>query len=448
MKNILNNTLKHWAKSRPTKDLVIPTVDSPEVNELQPTNNVKDIPVFCIQRKEKCNKKKLLKYAVGIITAFSPEIVEFLNKFTKQFDPVDIAGRRFYRGILSGKLVTITVCGIGMTNSAMTTQLMIDYFDPTYLFFSGIAGGMNVEKSDPLVPGNDRRIGDVIINARWAEYQHQKFIRNNTEGCDTVCNFIDFGVDFPNNFYRIVPALNRTLAFTRPDCEGCEGPEGCGTCPPVPGLNPGENGGIINGFLQATEFAIPMEVEVLRTGDDYLKVPVPQQFYFQVDSYLLDLATTAINAPGFVLPIQIESTVCAAFDPDCGCTDFQDITYQPVASIGDLGVAASTFVDNAIYRQMVFDEFAVGGVVVETVDMETPAFAHVAASNNKPFIRVSSLSDLAGGDVGINVILDFIAQAAVNSAYVTTSIIALIPANADCCNEFVTGAQKFCKKKH
>lgn len=447
----INPNSKHWNSSFSGKK-IIPRVHNGA--ELVPSTDRKEIPVYCISKKCRCEKKKLVEYTVGIITAFAPEIEEFLSEFTQEFRPLDIVGRRFFRGIMSNKLVVITVCGIGMTNSAQTTQLIIDYFNPKYLFFSGIAGGMNPEQTDPET--GRRRIGDVVVNSRWAEYQHQKFIRNKMDGESVLDDFQDFGVDFPNNFFRILP--NRTLAFTRPDCTGCDNPDPDAPSEPggvivtvdIPGCPPPDPPPTFPlQILTATGFAIPMEVEVLRNGGDAFPPPgqiVPQQFFFNVDPYLLSLANTAISAPGFVLPDQI--TICG-LDP-CDCNAGSS-TYQPVASIGDLGVAASTFVDNAIYRQDVFDQFQAGGVTVESVDMETSAFAHVAASNLKPFIAVRSLSDLAGGEEGINSILNFIVQAANNSVFVTVSIINLIPATVNKCCDFKTKAQlckKECKKNH
>jgi adenosylhomocysteine nucleosidase len=382
-------------------------------SDLEPTSDKSEIPVYCLKKKCGKVKKTKLDYEVGIISAFSPEIQQFEGAFSKEFAPVDIAGRRFYRGILDGKLVVITVSGISMTNAAQTTQLMIDYFDPKYLLFSGVAGGVN--------PAN--QIGDVIIAKRWAEYQNQKYIRTTYVDDDPnpplqLDSFFDTGIDFPNIFFRIVPADNKVLAFTRPDCTGCSDHD--------PSANNIIDTNVDPPYLRATAFAIPTEVDTFKNGDDYMNFPfVPQQFYFWVDNYLLAAAQSAI-AQGIAV-----KDICP--DPN-SC-------YTPNVKIGDLGVSGPTFVDNAIYRQDVFEQFLQGDATTEILDMESAAFAHVATSNRKPFIAVRSLSDLAGGDADANPILKFLEVAAENSVIVTRAILNQVETVPKKCHKLVTRAQ-------
>ena len=340
-------------------------------------------------KKDRCDSSCSQRQTVrpplyGIITAFSPEIAEFIRQFDANFGTVEYAGRRFFQGVLCGKQVVITVCGIGMTNSAQTTQLMIDRFNPDYLLFSGIAGGVNDATTN---------VGDVMIVQRWAENQHQKFIKQNAN----FSNFIDFGIDFPDIFYRI--AANRVPSFFRPSCNACDNPD--------PNFTPAQDGVIAGGSVKTSHFAIPMLVEVLRNGDDAFQPVVPQQFWFPVDQSLLDAARQTIGR------VQLQDT---GIDPISG----QPVTLnpKPQIKIGTAGVSASTFVDNAEYRadvQRVFN--------ADILDMETAAFAHVATSNKKPFLAIRSVSDLAGGQEGINVILTFIGLAASNSTMVTCELL-------------------------
>jgi adenosylhomocysteine nucleosidase len=339
---------------------------------------------------DKCNREGSQQQTArpplyGIITAFAPEIAEFTRLFDANFGTVEYAGRRFFQGVLCGKQVVITVCGIGMTNSAQTTQLMIDRFNPDYLLFSGIAGGVNDDTTN---------VGDVVIVQRWAENQHQKFIRQNAN----FSNFIDFAIDFPDIFYRI--AANRVPSFFRPSCNACDNPD--------PSFTPAQDGVIVpGGPVKTSHFAIPMLVEVLRDGDDAFQPVVPQQFWFNVDQSLLDAARQTIGR------VTLQDT---GIDPTTG----QPVTLnpKPQIKIGTAGVSASTFVDNAEYRadvQRIFN--------ADILDMETAAFAHVAVSNRKPFLAIRSVSDLAGGDEGLNVILTFIGLAASNSTRVTCELL-------------------------
>jgi adenosylhomocysteine nucleosidase len=70
-------------------------------------------------------------------------------------------------------------------------------------------------------------------------------------------------------------------------------------------------------------------------------------------------------------------------------------------------------VDNAEYRRWVWSAFA-----ADALDMESAAVAHVAYTNNVPFVAFRSLSDLAGGGPGKNEVDIFFELAAENSAAV------------------------------
>jgi adenosylhomocysteine nucleosidase len=83
--------------------------------------------------------------------------------------------------------------------------------------------------------------------------------------------------------------------------------------------------------------------------------------------------------------------------------------------LGGRGVSGPTFVDNAAYRQWVWQTFH-----ADALDMETAAVATVAYVNRVPFIAFRSLSDLAGGGAKDEVDV-FFAVAAANSANVVLS---------------------------
>jgi adenosylhomocysteine nucleosidase len=76
-------------------------------------------------------------------------------------------------------------------------------------------------------------------------------------------------------------------------------------------------------------------------------------------------------------------------------------------------VSGPTFVNNAEFREWIWDAFA-----ADAVDMETAAISQVAALNGIPFLGFRSLSDLAGGGAGANEIRLFGRLAADNSAAV------------------------------
>ncbi len=91
---------------------------------------------------------------------------------------------------------------------------------------------------------------------------------------------------------------------------------------------------------------------------------------------------------------------------------------QPKVVAGGNGVSGPTFVDNAKYREWVWQTFQ-----ADALDMESAAVAHVAYVNNVPFLAFRSLSDLAGGGSGQNEIATFFQLAADNSAKVVIAFL-------------------------
>lgn len=70
---------------------------------------------------------------------------------------------------------------------------------------------------------------------------------------------------------------------------------------------------------------------------------------------------------------------------------------QIQVKVGGTGVAGSVFLDNARYREWLFEIWQ-----ARCVDMESTALAHVAYVNAKPILIIRGLSDLAGGQHGPN----------------------------------------------
>jgi len=121
-----------------------------------------------------------------------------------------------------------------------------------------------------------------------------------------------------------------------------------------------------------------------------------RRFWFEVDAGML-------AAAGRIGPIDLKR-----------CTVAQACLSQaPRLVVGGNGVSGQAFVDNAAFRQYVFDTFN-----SKLLDMESAAVATVAYANGVPFIAFRSLSDLAGGDQGANELSTFFQLASDNSATV------------------------------
>jgi len=77
-------------------------------------------------------------------------------------DSVRLLGRMVYEGTLSGKDVVLAESGVGMNNTSMTVQHMIDVYYPEAVIFTGIAGAV-----DTTV-----HIGDIVVCRSWREHDY------------------------------------------------------------------------------------------------------------------------------------------------------------------------------------------------------------------------------------------------------------------------------------
>lgn len=141
------------------------------------------------------------------------------------------------------------------------------------------------------------------------------------------------------------------------------------------------------------EMMFPQPVSVTRSGGRL--DAEADKFWFAVDPAML---ATAQKAAG-----QVALKRCPKLGP---C-----LQETPRIVVGGKGASGPTFVDNADYRNWVWDNFQ-----VDAVDMETAAVAQVAYTNQTPFLAFRSLSDLAGGGPGQNEIVTFMQLAADNSS--------------------------------
>lgn len=118
-------------------------------------------------------------------------------------------------------------------------------------------------------------------------------------------------------------------------------------------------------------FMFPDHVWAVRDG---MKEPKRQGF-FQVDPALIDAARRAVKR---IPPLTYAGRTAEV-------------------SIGGNGIAGPVFMDNREYRKWAFKVWK-----ADCLDMESTAIAQVCWANKKPFLIVRSLSDLAGGQEGMN----------------------------------------------
>ncbi|MBR2714899.1 MAG: 5'-methylthioadenosine/adenosylhomocysteine nucleosidase [Ruminococcus sp.] len=90
---------------------------------------------------------------IGIICALSIE-VEGIAKLLENKTEKTYAKMKYVSGTINGKEVVMTECGIGKVNAAMSTQVMIDKYNPSLIINSGIAGSVS----------RKLKIGDIVIS--------------------------------------------------------------------------------------------------------------------------------------------------------------------------------------------------------------------------------------------------------------------------------------------
>ena len=81
---------------------------------------------------------------IGIIGAMEEEVAH-LVKLCEEREEIVQGPYRFYKGKLSGKDVVLVRAGVGKCNAAACTQALIDRFQPSYIFNTGIAGAISPE---------------------------------------------------------------------------------------------------------------------------------------------------------------------------------------------------------------------------------------------------------------------------------------------------------------
>ena len=102
------------------------------------------------------------------------------------------------------------------------------------------------------------------------------------------------------------------------------------------------------------------------------------------------------------------------------CTSGGDcLELEPRVRVGGNGVSGPTFVDDAAYRDWVWETFAPDGF-----DMETAAVGHVAYANGVPYLGIRSISDMAGANPNENRVESFAPIAARNAAIVVRALLA------------------------
>ncbi len=79
---------------------------------------------------------------IGFIVALKKEAENFIQALTEKKE-VKIIDKLAYEGYFCGKKVVLIICGIGKVNASLSTQALIDIYNPDIIINFGSAGGMN-----------------------------------------------------------------------------------------------------------------------------------------------------------------------------------------------------------------------------------------------------------------------------------------------------------------
>jgi adenosylhomocysteine nucleosidase len=178
---------------------------------------------------EQCYKGR-----VAIMYAFDAE-GQLLRSQMDLEDSLFSVGRVFWIGKLEGKDVIVVNSDVGMTNAAMTAQLLIDRFKPKQILFTGICGGIDPENA----------IGDIVIPEYWVTHDYGLY---NQEGFSTGPIYIylsEKGKPDTATFFAVDESLLKTAENTKPELKPIWGR--------IPQIRVGGNGASGNSFVDQVE---------------------------------------------------------------------------------------------------------------------------------------------------------------------------------------------------
>lgn len=119
---------------------------------------------------------------IGIICAMQPEI-DILTNALEDAKKIKLFGLTFFEGVIEGKNVVLSLCGIGKVNASIGTTLLINEFGCDLIINSGIAGGVSPLKKRDSVIATELSYYDVDVTIFGYSYgqvpQMPKFYQTN-----------------------------------------------------------------------------------------------------------------------------------------------------------------------------------------------------------------------------------------------------------------------------
>lgn len=132
---------------------------------------------------------------LGIIASTEIEARLIVERLEEK-EIFSVQGKSFYKGILNNTTITVSLCGVGKTNAAHGTTLLLEKFRPDLVYNIGVAGAY---------PSSWLHIGDIAI-AKKEIYGDEGLISN-------LPLLINWGEGDKINFYTM-DKINIPLCIT------------------------------------------------------------------------------------------------------------------------------------------------------------------------------------------------------------------------------------------
>lgn len=143
---------------------------------------------------------------VGIICAMELEIQGLLDVIETE-STMEKSGTVFYKGKIRNTDVVIVQCGIGKVSAAVCTQMLIDFYEPSVIINSGVAGALSTQVS----------VGDVVIATAAVQHDFDSTAFGDPKGTLELLGkkMIELPADedISAKLYKAAQALENTRVF-------------------------------------------------------------------------------------------------------------------------------------------------------------------------------------------------------------------------------------------
>ena len=102
---------------------------------------------------------------IGVVSALDSEMALLRSRLTDERVEVH-ASAEYHLGKIAGVDVVLVICGVGKVNAAMHTQALIDFYHPSAILQSGVAGALAAEL----------KLFDLVIGSELTYHDMQDFV--------------------------------------------------------------------------------------------------------------------------------------------------------------------------------------------------------------------------------------------------------------------------------